>query len=61
MSTITLGRGIRRLVTLFQDLPTLIQEADRREEDRSDEESDEGDTSTNTEDPPRDPAELQRE
>ncbi|KAF5367844.1 hypothetical protein D9615_010572 [Tricholomella constricta] len=59
-STITLGRGIRRLVTLFQDLPTLIREADRREEEEeSDEESDEG--SNTEEDSPVDPAQLQRE
>ncbi|KAF5374162.1 hypothetical protein D9615_008830 [Tricholomella constricta] len=35
-STVTLGRGIRRAVSLFQDIPSLVSEADRRAEEEDD-------------------------
>ncbi|KAG5649528.1 hypothetical protein H0H81_003293, partial [Sphagnurus paluster] len=31
-STITMGRGIRRIVALFTEIPKLVRESDRREE-----------------------------
>ncbi|KAF5382538.1 hypothetical protein D9615_002822 [Tricholomella constricta] len=35
-STVTLGRGIRRAVSLFQDISSLVSEADRRAEEEDD-------------------------
>jgi hypothetical protein len=38
VSTVTLGRGICKVVALFQDIPTLVRESDRREEEEEEEE-----------------------
>jgi hypothetical protein len=40
VSTVTLGRGICKVVALFQDIPTLVRESDRREEEEEEEEED---------------------
>ncbi|KAG5634065.1 hypothetical protein H0H81_003568, partial [Sphagnurus paluster] len=45
-STVTLGRGYRRVCSMFQDISTLVQEADHCEEDDSE---DEGDTAPSPE------------
>lgn len=38
-STATLGRRIRRVVSMFQDIPALVREADRRAEEEVEEEN----------------------
>ncbi|KAG5634192.1 hypothetical protein H0H81_002993 [Sphagnurus paluster] len=58
-STVTLGRGICRAVSLFVDISRLVKESDRREQLLADD--DEDDEDEDHDDPTANPVELERD